>query len=118
MSDTQSLAKFGGEGGAAKIERYTLTPAQRMLTRAIQAGADIDDDQLGNNIRFLIRHRDDENTSARDRLRAAEAIDAILARGISIAKYIDEADRPAKPQKLEHSGEVKLYDQNLDLGSV
>lgn len=86
-----SLAHPGGAkgGGAPKVRAYMLHMA-RVLDKA--------DDLLGTeweaNAKFARSVRDCQELPARDRIRAAELLDAMAARGLVAANKIAEIEEP------------------------
>ena len=51
------------------------------------------DDQVRHTIEFCVAVRTNTSIGTRERLRATELLESIRARGIDIAKYLDERER-------------------------
>lgn len=85
MSDISHEKPLGGTGG--------VRPAIAYLKRQLHATDVLLDDELRKSIEFAVNVRDSPNVGPRERLRASELLESIRARGVEIAKYIDQQDR-------------------------
>lgn len=101
------LAK-GGEGGAiAQGSQAQPRKALMLLTRAVQTGQEVTERETAANIRFAVSVRDDPASNTRDKLRATEFLEALAARGIDVALYLDKCDRLDGGHVTERVGFMK-----------
>lgn len=84
----------GDKGGVPGVPG--VRSAIQYLKRQLADSDVLMDDELAKSIRFAVNVRDDPNMGPRERLRASELLESIRARGIDLAKYIDERDRVDK----------------------
>lgn len=106
QSDGSTAEPRGGNGGGiGNGGRAALRFLQSQITR----GEKISDEQAGANLKFAQGIRDNPQSSDRDRLRAMELIEAMVARAITVAmeqnKY-DRIDAGDATDKVNHSHAV------------
>jgi hypothetical protein len=63
------------------------------MQRVVNASEQLADKQLVKMINFAVSVRDNEDASDRDRMRAVELLNAMIAKGVDVAQYIDKLDR-------------------------
>lgn len=101
------LATRGAMGGLPLAPTGTPRSALAYLTRTLNAGAELTESELAANIKFAVGVRDDPSASRRDKLRAVAHLDALMARGVDIAMYLDKCDRLDGGGVTERVGFVK-----------
>lgn len=101
----------GSVGGAARTVCYGVRASLAALQREVMRGDKLSEAEAAANIRFAVAVRDDPNSVARDKLRAIEVLEAMRARGINTAMYLDGKERLESGEadgRVEHTGRVAL----------
>lgn len=93
-----TLESRGGRGGVARIGDSTTQDSDKsasmaLMGRVVKAVDKMADSELEKIIRFAVEVRDDTSNHARERMRAAELLNTMIAKGVDIAQYIDKNDR-------------------------
>ena len=78
-----------------------------MLEKQARHGEEVSDEQLKININYAVGIRDGEGYNSRERMRAIEYLDSIIARGVDVAMYLDKNDRLDGGHVTERVGFVK-----------
>jgi hypothetical protein len=100
--NSESLTKpSGGHGGGIG---FGVRSALSVLQKQVTSAAVLSEQQAADNVRFAMAVRDDPLASHRDRLRAMELIESMIARGINVAMYMDKNDRLDSGKLTENAG--------------
>lgn len=81
------------EGGLGDLR--TCSSSMKLMQSVVRVANNIAAEELSKMIRFAVSVRDNEECSARDRMRATELLASLMNKGIDVAQYIDKAERAA-----------------------
>lgn len=83
----------GDTGGSPKYGRRGGRQALVYLQRQMDKGEEVTESEMAANIKFAKALRDSPESSPRDRMRAVEFLDGVVARGVSIALATTSMDQ-------------------------
>lgn len=85
----------------------------KLMQSMVRVATGIADKEIAKMVNLAVTVRDDPKLSARDRMRAVELLNAMIAKGIDVAQYIDKTERLDSGKPTENVG-VKLLKVEFD----